>query len=87
MTRILRLKAALISRCTKSRESSMRRLPLLSVIVSHRSPISASSTSQEPTASLITSTKLAPGSIVSTSMNTWSSPKCSASRLYSQLAG
>lgn len=41
-------------RRTKSPVLSMRRFPTASVIVSHRSPISASSTSQEPTAVVIT---------------------------------
>ena len=70
MTRTLRVRAASISTRTKSSELSRHRRPSSPVIVSHRSPISASSTSQDPTATVITSTKLSPGSIESTSLKT-----------------
>jgi hypothetical protein len=87
MTRTLRVKAASISRRTKSWGSLRRRRPRESVIVSHSRPISASSTSQAPTALVITSTKSSPNSMESTSLKTWSLPKRSASRSYNQPAG
>ena len=74
MTRTLRVKAASISSRTKSTGSSRRRRPSSSVIVSHCSPISASSTSQDPTALVITSTKSSPNSIESTSLKTCPPP-------------
>ena len=74
MTRTLRVKAASISSRTKSLGSSRRRRPCSSVMVSHWSPISATSTSQYPTARVITSTKSSPSSIESTSLKIWPSP-------------
>src|SRR6266511_2970833 len=84
MTRTSRVKAASISSRTKSSGLSRRRRPCSSVIVSHSSPISASSTSQDPTAAVITSTKSSPNWIESTSLKTWPLPKRSASRSYSR---
>ena len=86
MTRTRRDKAASISSRTKSSGLPRRRRPCASVIVSHSSPISAKSTSQEPTALVITSMKSSPSSIESTSLKTWRPPKCPASRSYSQPA-
>ena len=57
-TRMLRAKAVSISRRTKSLGSSIRRFPAALVMVSHRSPINASSTSPGPTASAITSSEI-----------------------------
>jgi hypothetical protein len=45
--------------------------PWLSVIVSHWSPINARSTSQEPTAVVISSTKSSPSWIESMSLKIW----------------
>ncbi len=87
MTRMLRARAASISSRTKSLGSSRRRRPSSPVIVSQRSPISASSTSQRATAAVITSTKSSPSAIESTSLKTWPRPNRSASRSYSHPAG
>jgi len=74
ITRTLRVKAAWISSRTKSSGSSSRRRPCSSVIVNHWSPISASSTSQDPTALVITSTKSSPNWMESTSLKTCPPP-------------
>jgi hypothetical protein len=86
MTRTLRVSAASISSRTKSSGLSRRAVPCSSVIVSHCSPISARSTSQDPTAEVITSTKSSPSWIESMSLKIWSRPKRSTSRSNSQPA-
>ena len=87
MTRTFRCRAASISMRTKSLGSSSRRLPRSSARVSHLSPMSARRTSEEPTASPITSTKSSPSSIESTSLKMCSPPNRSASLSNSQPAG
>jgi hypothetical protein len=82
-----RVRAASISRRTKSSGSSSRRFPWESAIVSHPGPISASSTSHAPTASVRMATKSSPRSIESTSLKTCSPPYRAASRSYIQPAG
>jgi hypothetical protein len=73
ITRTPRVNAASISNRTKSSGLSRRRRPCSSVIVSQSTPISASSTSHDATAVVITSTKSSPGWIESTSLKTWPS--------------
>jgi hypothetical protein len=79
-------RAASISSRTKSLGLSRRARPCSSVMVSHRSPINARSTSQEPTAVVITSTKSSPSWIESTSLKIWPRPYRSASRSKSKTA-
>ena len=86
MTRTSRVSAASISSRTKSSGSSSRARPRSSVMVSHRSPIKASSTSQEPTAVVITSTKSSPSWIESMSLKIWPRPNRSTSRSNSGMA-
>ena len=87
MTRTLRVKAASISTRTKSSGLSSRRRPSSSVIEIHSGPISASKTSQDATALVMTSTKSSPSSMESTSLKTWPPRKWTASRSNSQPAG
>ena len=70
MTRDITRRSSLDLQPNKSPGLSRRRCPSWSVIVSHRLPISASSTSQDPTAVVISSTKSSPSSIESTSLKT-----------------
>jgi hypothetical protein len=86
MTRTPRVSAVSISRRTKSSELSKRR-PYSSEMASHCSPITATKAAQEATAVVIASAKSSPGSSESTSLNTWSRPKCSTSRSNSHPAG
>jgi hypothetical protein len=74
-----RIRAVSTSIRTKSCGSSMRLAPLASVTVSHCGPMRARSTSHEPTADWIRSTKSSPGSMLSTSLKTRSAPSSATS--------
>ena len=79
-TRMPRLSAVPVSRRMKSLGSESRGCPALSLPVSQLRPITATMTSVELSALSMASTKSSPASMPTTSMNTRSRPKCSASR-------